>query len=55
MLVEKRKVEKKIKKIRYQAVVKEKETEARISYKMKINPRQIFISSHKKIYYAEKY
>ena len=40
---------------RYQAVVKEKETEARISYKMKINPRQIFISSHKKIYYAEKY
>ena len=36
------------KKIRYQATVKEKEKEARTSYKMKINPRQIFISSYKK-------
>ena len=48
MLTEKRKVEKIYLKIRYQATVKEKEKEARISYKMKINPRQIFISSDKK-------
>ena len=41
-------------KIRYQVAVKEKEKEACTSYKMKINPRQIFISSHKRIYIMQK-
>ena len=46
MLAEKRKVEKK--KLDTKLQGKKKKKDARTSYKMKINPRQNFISSHKK-------